>query len=262
MGQVEKRNRIKKRYIIIIIAVVIIVTVVFAFAQFSAFGYRMTVPLRSFTEVSPNVYIHNDFTKDKDGAVKLIKEARARVADFFGELESNPTIIICDDKNTIAKLGGDHDTTTTAIFKVYSYISLSSEFLNVDVIAHELTHAETHFRVFSGRIWKQGLIPVWFDEGVALQNDYRERYNEAAWNYVTDNGNNVIALGDIDTAEEFYVGKSEETYDGEVLERRYRYIVSRYEVNCWIENNGLDALLNLFDKVNRGDDFNSSYFAE
>ena len=95
---------------------------------------------------------------------------------------------------------------------------------------------------------------MWFDEGVAVQNDYREMYNEAAWNDVTDIGNNVISLSDIDTAEEFYAGEAEE--------RRYRYIVSRHEVNRWIENNGLDALLNLLDKVSRGDDFNNLYFVE
>ena len=171
-------------------------------------------------------------------------------------------IIICDDKNTIAKLGGDHDTTTTAVFKVYSYISLSSEYLNIDVIAHELTHAETHFRVFKGRIWSRGLIPVWFDEGVALQNDYRERYNEAVWNDVTDNGNNVVALGDIDTPAEFYVGETEKFYEGETEERRYSYIISRHEVNRWIENNGVDSLLSLLDKVNQGWDFSSLYFVE
>ena len=262
MEHVKKIHRIKKGYLVLIIVAVSIVTVLFAFAQFSSFGYRMTVPLRSFTEVSPNVYIHNDFANNKADVVNLIEDAKSRVADFFGELVSKPVIIICDDKKTIAKLGGDHDITTTAIFKVYSYISLSSEFLNVDVIAHELTHAETHFRIYNGRIWSQGLVPVWFDEGVALQNDYREKYNETAWNDVPDGGNNVVALDDIDTAEEINVGKTEKTYEGEAAERRYRYIVSRYEVNRWIENNGLDALLNLLDKVNQGENFNRSYFAE
>jgi len=254
MEHAKKIPRIKKGYYVLIIVTISFVTVLFAFAQFTAIGYRMTAPLRSFTEVSPNVYIHNDFTNNKQNVVNLIEEAKVRVSDFFGELESSPMIIICDDKKTIAKLGGDHDTKTTAIFKVYSFISLSSEFLSVDVIAHELTHAETHFRIYSGRIWSQGLIPVWFDEGVAVQNDYREMYNEAAWNDVTDIGNNVISLSDIDTAEEFYAGEAEE--------RRYRYIVSRHEVNRWIENNGLDALLNLLDKVSRGDDFNNLYFVE
>ena len=98
MEHAKKIPRIKKGYYVLIIVTISFVTVLFAFAQFTAIGYRMTAPLRSFTEVSPNVYIHNDFTNNKQNVVNLIEEAKVRVSDFFGELESSPMIIICDDK--------------------------------------------------------------------------------------------------------------------------------------------------------------------
>lgn len=50
-------------------------------------------------------------------------------------------------------------------------------------MAHELTHAETHYRIIN--FWdcfnivnQAGKVPRWFDEGVATQNDYREKYSE------------------------------------------------------------------------------------
>ena len=254
MRNINKRKKLEKRYILLITVVAIIVMAIIIFVQFTSLGYRITVPLRNFTEASPNVYIHNNYANDKKDVVKIVDEAKERVTKYFGQTKSNPMIIICDDKGTIAKLGGDHDTATVAIFKVYSYIAVSSEFLEVDIVAHEMTHAETHARIFDGKLGFKPLVPLWFDEGVALQNDYRERYNEDAWKEATDNGKNVVALSDIATPANFYAG--------EVEERRYRYIVSKHEVSDWIKRNGIGDLFNLLDKVNQGIDFDSLYFAE
>jgi len=249
-----KRKKIKKRYIVLIAVVMVIVASIVFFVQFTALGYRMTVPVRSFSELAPNVYISENYKDDLTEAGKIVDEARQRVGEFWGAVESNPMIIISDDAATIRKLGGDHDTMSFAVFNVYSYIVLSSDYLNVDVAAHELTHAEVHRRIFFGKLGYQSLIPTWFDEGVALQNDYRDAYNEEAWKAATDNGRNVVELGEINTAAKFYVGGLEE--------RRYRYIVSKHELNDWIDRNGISALAGLLDKVNRGEDFDTLYFAK
>jgi len=254
MEDIEKRKKIKKRYIVLISVLTVILTVVIIFVQFTSLGYRMTVPFRSFTEEDSNLYVHKKFTGDIEESVKTVNAARKRITEYFGEIESNPMIIICDDESTIAKLGGDHDTATAVIFKAYSYIVISTEFLNVDVVAHELTHAEVHTKIFKGKFWFQSLVPIWFDEGIALQNDYREKYNEDAWKEVTNNGENVVDLNDINTSSKFYAGETEE--------RRYRYIISKHEVNKWINLNGRNVLLDLLEKINQGEDFNNLYFAK
>lgn len=248
----KNRGRIRKRRAAAIVALVVITAVLVYFVQFTALGYRVTVPLRGFSAVASNVYVHRGFTGDIDQALRTVDDARSRVAAYFGEIRSDPIVIMCDDSATIAKLGGDHDTTTAVLFGAHSYISVSSEFLNVDVIAHELTHAETHARLYKGKLWNGQLVPVWFDEGVALQNDHRERYDEDAWKEATGNGENVVALSDIDTVAEFYAGESEQ--------RRYRYIVSKHELSGWIALHGVDALLELLDEVNRGGEFSRLYF--
>ena len=116
-------------------------------------------------------------------------------------------IIICDEEKLLAKLGGDHDTQTVLFPVKKSYISISTEYLNVDVLAHELTHAELKERLSDKALRK---IPTWFDEGIALQNDYREQYGPAAWAEQIDIGKNIVAHEDMDTSAEFYSGTKED----------------------------------------------------
>ncbi|MDE7281454.1 MAG: hypothetical protein K2N36_06920, partial [Ruminiclostridium sp.] len=210
--------------------IIIVIIAAVTYFQFTPLGYRMTVPYRSFTEIQKNVYIENNYSGDTDEVKSLVDEARNRVIEFWGNVESTPTVIISSNIKTLAKLGGNHDTATAIIFGAYSYISISDEYLNVDVLAHEMTHAELHKRLYKGKL-PQTLIPIWFDEGVATQNDYREQYSDKTWYERTNNGSDTIELDDMDTATEFYAGNSDD--------RRFRYLISSHEVKEWIEKNGM-----------------------
>ena len=250
----QKKQRLlnKRRYFILTLIILTIVFLAFSFVQFTKEGYRMTVPLRRFDEIESDVYIHKDYLGETDEVLEVIEAAKARVANYFGEIRSRPVIIICDDEKVLEKLGGDHDTSTVVLFNAYSYISLSSEYFNTDILAHELTHAEVHARLYKGKIGTQSIVPIWFDEGIALQNYYRDTYNYEAWLSATDNGSNLIDFDEIDTAAEFYAGTIEE--------RRYRYIISRHEVETWVEEHEVQQLFDLLEAVNRGNDFNQMYF--
>ena len=157
-------------------------------------------------------------------------------------------IIICDEEKLLAKLGGDHDTQTVLFPVKKSYISISTEYLNVDVLAHELTHAELKERLSNKALRK---IPTWFDEGIALQNDYREHYGPAAWAEQIDIGKNIVAHEDMDTSAEFYSGTKED--------RRFRYLNAKHDVAEWLEKHGLQGFMNLIDRMNDGEDFSAAY---
>lgn len=58
----------------------------------------------------------------------------------------------------------------------------------------------------------------------------------------------------MDTPAEFYAGN--------VDDRRLRYLISRHEVKEWIDKNGKDALIQLIEKVNAGEDFYELYYNE
>lgn len=236
---------------VIISLLLLIAAAVVCFFEFNPTGYRMSVPHRaSFEKISDNVYVNRYYSGNRDEVTYLIDEAKSRVADFYGSLTclDHTFIIICDDEKLLAKLGGDHDTQTVLFPAKKSYISISTEYLNVDVLAHELTHAELKERLSNKALRK---IPTWFDEGIALQNDYREQYGPAAWAEQTNSGINIAAHEDMDTAAEFYSGTKED--------RRFRYLNAKHDVAEWLKTHGLQGFMDLIDRLNSGEDFGAAY---
>lgn len=245
----SKRKKIILSVIISLFLLLIIAAV--WFFQFYPLGYRMSVPLRaSFDKIADNLYVNTSNAVNTDDIAAMIDEAKTRDADFFGSLtcRDGTVIIICDDVELEDKLGGDHDTLTLTFPVKRSYISVSTEYLTVDILAHELTHAELHERL-SGKAQRR--IPTWFDEGIALQNDYRDQYGPEAWAEQTDNGKNTVAPEEMDTPAEFYAGTKED--------RRFRYLNAKHLVSGWMETNGLRGLLELIDRINGGEDFSTAY---
>ena len=230
---------------------ILLVAAAVCFFQFTGAGYRMTVPWRaSFEAAADNVYMNRDFAGNRKEAIQLIDRAKARVEAFFGDLRGleDTIIILCDDDRLPAKLGGDHDTINVVFPARKHYISVSDEYLNVDVLAHELTHAELYTRLSASAM--RG-IPTWFDEGIALQNDCREQYSEEQWAAQTDSGKNIVALEDMDTPSEFYAG--------EAADRRFRYLNAKHELAVWMTVHGQHGLLALLEQLNEGADFHTAY---
>ena len=246
-----KAKKKKSAQFIFFSLILLIIVAAVWFFQFNPTGYRMTVSHRaSFENISDNVYVNHDYAGNRDEIAELIDDAKERDAYFFGSLTclDHTVIIICDEEKLLAKLGGDHDTQTVLFPVKKSYISISTEYLNVDVLAHELTHAELKERLSDKALRK---IPTWFDEGIALQNDYREQYGPAAWAEQIDIGKNIVAHEDMDTSAEFYSGTKED--------RRFRYLNAKHDVAEWLENHGLQGFMNLIDRLNNGEDFSAAY---
>ena len=240
----------KKTTLFISIPVILVVVVVLLL-QFTQSGYLTTVPYRpAFTEISDHVYINQGYAGDRQELLEMIKQAEDRVYEFFGGLnyQEDTIFIISDDEKLTRKLGEDHGTVIVYYPSEKHYICISEEYLEIDILAHEITHAELHARLSTRA---QKAIPTWFDEGIALQNDYRERYSEAQWAEQTDNGENAVALEDMDTPAEFYAGEAED--------RRFRYLNAKHELNVWMAAYGQQGLLELLEKLNDGADFNTVY---
>ena len=241
----------KKRVLLFITMLLILAAVVVAMSQFTQFGYLTTVPYRpAFAEIASHVYINQNYAGDRQELLEMIEQATDRVRTFFGEVlfQDETIFIICDDKKLTRKLGEDHGTVIFSFPSETHYICISDEYLELDILAHEITHAELRTRLSTEA---QKRIPTWFDEGLALQNDYRERYSEAQWIAQTDNGKNTVALEDMDTPAEFYAGEAED--------RRFRYLNAKHELNVWMTAHGQHGLFELLGRLNGGEDFTTAY---
>lgn len=240
----------KKKQIIPAAVILLLLIAAGCFFQFTGTGYRFSVPFRpGFREIAPNIYINRNNAGDPDGMLGIIEAAKERDAAFYGSLQcpENTVIIICDDPIISARIG-EKDTTTVLFPKKMNYICVSNEYCILDILAHELTHAELHSRLNDKALHK---IPTWFNEGLATQNDYREQYSAEQWEVQTENGRLAVPVTDMDTPAEFYAGTAED--------RRYRYICAKHEVASWLEVHSVQGLLDLLEGLNAGGDFDALY---
>lgn len=248
-----KTKRRKIVLTVLLSLLLILLAVAVYFFQFQG-EYRLTVPYRpNFQEIAPHIYMNKGNAMSAEEALAVFEEAKARDTAFFGEMHAldDVMLIICDDAEISRKIG-EKDTHTYFFPQKKDWICISNEWYHVDVVAHELTHAELHSHMTTGDAQRR--LPSWFDEGVATQNDYREQYSYENWIEQTDNGRNAVAIEDMDTPAEFYAGEAED--------RRFRYLCARHEVAVWLEAHSVQELLELVDKVNAGEDFDTLYFAE
>ncbi len=246
-----KAKKKKKNFPVIVLLLLLLGAAAVYFFQFTQFGYLMTVPYRpAFEEIADHVYVNRTNARKPQEILDVIEQAKERDRAFFGALRfSEETFfVICDDEKLIRKLGEDHGTVICSVPFKRHYICISDEYLTLDILAHEITHAELHTRL-SPSAYRR--IPTWFDEGLATQNDDREQYSEEQWIIQTDNGKNTVALEAMDTRAEFYAGEAED--------RRFRYLNAKHELAVWMEAHGRQGLLELLEKLNQGVDFHTAY---
>ncbi|MCP4937339.1 MAG: hypothetical protein GY927_24800 [bacterium] len=104
---------------------------------------------------------------------KLIVLAKKDVAALFGSTRSSP-LWVCTTKPLLG-LDISHGTTRSALF-LPSIIVIGKKGPKRNVMAHEYVHAELAARLGA----RYALIPTWFDEGLAMQVDYRRLYTPRA----------------------------------------------------------------------------------
>lgn len=231
--------------------IVLLFALVVYLCYFTTSGYRMTAVIHGFEKLDDCVYVEKNWSGDKKEALQIVNEAKKRVKQYFGTVKSHPVILICDDEKKIKKLGGDHDTAILFLKHVYSYISVSSKYLNVDILAHEMTHAEAHTRADTGKIATASSMPVWFDEGLAMQNDYREMYNLENVPEDTKEEDMIFDYAAMSDPSVYYSENKDKC--------RLNYILSKHEVATWIEKHGMEELMDLLSKLQSGNSFDSCY---
>jgi len=174
-----------------------------------------------------------------DVHAKLLQKAQSRIESTFGSLRSQPTVYFFDQKKHFWPLKLNQFG-STSFLGYKTCVAIGPQGQNVDVVAHELMHAEIAERVgFWNRATK---IPVWFDEGLAMQVDFRKRYDLQApinTKYVTE----------LFSGKEFFVADS--------IDLTRNYAAAKSEVNAWLLRNNSKHAYESLSKLKHGASFDS-----
>ena len=118
--------------------------------------------------------------------------------------------------------------------------------MDLDIISHELSHAEFYKRIgFYNWTFK---IPRWFDEGLAMQNDYRNYYSEDTLKQRTDNFKNLPDVKKLKTGRQFD--------EGGIDQIMLNYMAAKHEVKNWYTKAKLDKLIK---DINSGKTFEEAF---
>src|SRR5215218_3113894 len=180
-----------KKIIRRIVLVFLIVIPISAFAHFIFFPHQTRSILINYSNYKKDgsLYFNTITLQNKIDTIKLLMElASNRVAEFWGQKTCNPKYIYCESED-FKKFGSPFKVPALTHIKLGSYIVISNQGIDLDIIAHEISHAEFYQRIgFYNWSFK---IPRWFDEGLAMQNDKRNYYSEDTLKFKSNNYKNL-----------------------------------------------------------------------
>ena len=128
----------------------------------------------NYSEIAPNIFVSTTFDlSQKHDLLALINSGKSRVNNTFGPMLSTPKVVITTNENE-ASYFGSNLYGNALLTPLGQCLVLGPKGQNIDVIAHEYTHAEVHFRV--GWLKHFLNVPIWFNEGIALWVDFRKPY--------------------------------------------------------------------------------------
>ena len=128
----------------------------------------------NYSEIAPNIFTSASFSlTQKEQLLSTVNLGKYRVNDTFGKMISNPKVVIVANESEASDFGSNAYG-KALLTPLGQCIVFGPKGQNIDVIAHEYTHAEVHYRVG----WFNHFlnVPVWFNEGIALLVDFRKPY--------------------------------------------------------------------------------------
>jgi hypothetical protein len=163
------------------------------------------VDYSNFTEIQNNLYVSGHISSNEHTNIRvMIYDAKRRITKYYGKPKANPVVIVTGNKEE-AENYGLHDIPGSLFFTPWnSYLVLNHYKAGVDVASHEFVHAEIVDRL--GYFTRQRELPTWFDEGAALQVDFRPQYTETT-EIKKEELNRVTAL---DSPDKFWSSDTEQ----------------------------------------------------
>lgn len=154
-------------------------------------------------------------------------------------MKSKPTVVFFNERDYFWPLTlNEYGSTSFLGYKTCVMIGPKGQ--NIDVTAHELMHAEIEHRVGYWRGWIE--LPIWFNEGLAMQVDRRERYN-------LPKGTKTSYVKQLNSVSDFSVSDDKLLTD--------HYASAKSEVAQWISKVGTGLLYDHLNSIKEGRSFES-----
>lgn len=132
------------------------------------------ISFSNYVEIAPKVFASPAVAiAQYDKLLAVIHAGKSRVNNTFGGMASSPKVIIAATTDDASDFGSNAYG-NALLTPLGQCLVFGPKGQNIDVVAHEFTHAEVHFRVG----WFNHFlnIPIWFNEGLSLLVDYREPF--------------------------------------------------------------------------------------
>lgn len=149
----------------VLLLVLSMVAGLLVYANFPQVPRLMMLENTRFLQLERNVFI-SPHVKESQKPVFLndLRMARKRNLHFWGELKSYPVMVFCSNEQEFHLYGKKHDVPAMTQFTpVGSYIILKPEGCNINVLSHELCHAELMSRLgwYKRIAYPPGLMKGW-----------------------------------------------------------------------------------------------------
>ncbi len=253
------KKKIRKRFLWIIGVFLAFFLFVSIYFLNTGIGKCYLVGNSNFVKNDKNVFISPKMPKSLYPTIQdIVKKAKQRNTEFWGEFTATPIIIFCANLEEYKYFGAMPQAPAMVYMSFLgAYIVVQVDGTDLDVIAHEFCHAELQKRV---GWWRKSMqIPAWFDEGLALQLDYRypnntndtsyENYKNR-WNVLTENGKFAPKIEELTNISGFFNGK---------YKPNIAYLTSGMYVKKWLEEKGKNAIHDFVKKINDGNDFKKAF---
>jgi hypothetical protein len=201
-------------------------------------------------KVTPFLYVDKSLSEEQiEQLVQHEQQARKRIEELFGRADTQPCIIAGEQAWVMQLFGNPQiETGMTHLSPIGAYIVLGADGLNVDVVSHELCHAQLMQEV--GWWMREFYIPTWFDEGLAMQVDNRFPNWETEWRLMTLNGKTAPELEQMARPSDFF---NHQTY--------INYLTAKKQVQIWHELVGQDGLRLFIETLKSEKNFNRAFHA-
>ncbi len=163
-----------KKLTIIGVGFVVLVFAGAAFAYPHVF-FLSTIKHSNFNSASQNIYIDpNIGESEHKNILALLDNSKERIINKYGEFTATPVIVVTGTLENAKKYGLEAFPGRAFAAPWEQYVVINYQTHDINLLAHELMHAQV--RKVLGYWAYLTKIPTWFDEGVAMQVDFRERY--------------------------------------------------------------------------------------